>query len=141
MLIKVVANYAGDTHVLTFADKACLFQLIEAKWRTNVSANYAIIGPDNSLSPDRRQAIIWTNDGILLIGHLGTNFNEILIGSHTFSFKNIHLKIPSGKWLPICFGLNVLTDIAFDSDTGESVGNTVRHDFFNGNRLGSIKLH
>ena len=25
------------------------------------------IGSDNGLSPDRRQAIIWTNDGILLI--------------------------------------------------------------------------
>ena len=27
-----------------------------------------IIGPDNGLSPGRRQAIIWTNAGILLIG-------------------------------------------------------------------------
>ena len=27
-----------------------------------------IIGSDNGLSPDRRQAIIWTNAGILLIG-------------------------------------------------------------------------
>ena len=39
-----------------------------------------IIGSDNGLSPDRRQAIIWTNDGILLIGPLGTklqwNFNR-----------------------------------------------------------------
>ena len=31
------------------------------------------IGSDNGLSPDRRQAIIWTNDGILLIGPLETN--------------------------------------------------------------------
>ena len=38
-----------------------------------------IIGSDDDLSPDRRQAIIWTNAGILLIGPLGTNFNEILI--------------------------------------------------------------
>ena len=29
-----------------------------------------IIGSDNGLSPERRQAIIWTNDGILLIGPL-----------------------------------------------------------------------
>ena len=29
-----------------------------------------IIGSDNGLSPDRRQAIIWTNAGILLIGPL-----------------------------------------------------------------------
>ena len=41
-----------------------------------------IIGSDNGLSPGRRQAIIWTNDGISLIGHLGTNFSEILIGIH-----------------------------------------------------------
>ena len=38
-----------------------------------------IIGSDNGLSPGRRQAIIWTNVGILLIGTLGTNFSEILI--------------------------------------------------------------
>ena len=31
-----------------------------------------IIGSDNGLSPDRRQAIIWNNAGILLIGPLGT---------------------------------------------------------------------
>ena len=38
-----------------------------------------IIGSINGLSPGRRQAIIWTNAGILLIGPLGTNFSEILI--------------------------------------------------------------
>ena len=36
-----------------------------------------IIGSDNGLLPGRRQAIIWTNAGILLIGPLGTNFSEI----------------------------------------------------------------
>ena len=51
-----------------------------------------IIGSDNDLSPGRRQAIIWTNDGILLIGPLGTNFSEILSKIHTFSFKKMHLK-------------------------------------------------
>ena len=38
-----------------------------------------IIGSNNSLSSRRRQAIMWTNAGILLIGPLRTNFNEILI--------------------------------------------------------------
>ena len=33
-----------------------------------------VIGSDNGLSPGRCQAIILTNDGILLIGPLGTNF-------------------------------------------------------------------
>ena len=45
--------------------------LIEAEWRIYASVNYAIIGSDNGLSPGRRQAIIWTNAGILLIGSLG----------------------------------------------------------------------
>ena len=69
-----------------------------------------IIGSDNDLSPGRRQAIIWTNDGILLIGPLGTNFSEILIEIYTFSFKKIHLKVSSGKWRPSCLGLNVLKE-------------------------------
>ena len=43
-----------------------------------------IIGSDNGLSPERRQAIIWTNAGILLIGPLETNFSEILIEIQTF---------------------------------------------------------
>ena len=63
---------------------------------------------DNGLSPGRRQAIIWNNAGILLIGPLGTNFTGILIEIHTFSFKKMHLKMSSGKWRPFCLGLNVI---------------------------------
>ena len=37
------------------------------------------IGSDNSLSPGRRQSIIWTNVGISLIGPWGTHFYEIFI--------------------------------------------------------------
>ena len=65
-----------------------------------------IIGSDNGLSPGRRQAIIWTNAEILLIGPLGTNFIEILIGIKKFSFKKMHLKVSSAKWRPFCLGLN-----------------------------------
>ena len=46
-----------------------------------------IIGSDNGLLPGGRQAIIWTNAGIMLILPLGTNFSEILIEIITFSFK------------------------------------------------------
>ena len=66
------------------------------------------IASDNGLSPGRRQSIIWTNAGILLIGPLGTNFNEILSKIHTFSFKKMRLKMSSGKWRPFGLGLNVL---------------------------------
>ena len=67
------------------------------------------IGSDNGSSPGRRQAIIWTNAGILLIEPLGTNFSEILIETHTFSFKKIRLKMSSGKRWPFCLRLNVLS--------------------------------
>ena len=52
-----------------------------------------IIGSDNGLSPIWRQAIIWPNAGILLIGPLGTNFSEILS-------KFIHFH--SRKWVWKC---------------------------------------
>ena len=80
--------------------------------------NITIIGPDNGLSPSRHQAIIWTNAGILLIGPWGTNFSEILIGIHTFSFKKIHLKMSSVKWRPFCLGLNMLKQASIASVTG-----------------------
>ena len=67
-----------------------------------------IIGSDNGLSPGLRQAIIWTNTGISLIGTLETNFNEILIEIHKFSVKKIHFKMLSGKWRPFCLSLNML---------------------------------
>ena len=67
-----------------------------------------IIGSDNGLAPVRRQAIIWTNDGILLIEHLGTYFSQILIGIQIFSFTKMRLKMSSGKWRSFCLGLNVL---------------------------------
>ena len=67
-----------------------------------------IIGSDNGMPPGRHQAIILTNAGILLTGPLGTNFSEILIKIHTFSFKKMHLNILSGKWQPSCLSLNVL---------------------------------
>ena len=73
------------------------------------SLNWVIIGSDNGMSPVRRQAIIWTNAGILLIGPLGTNFSETLIGIQTFSFKKSHLKASSVKWRLFCIGLNELT--------------------------------
>ena len=81
-----------------------------------------IIGSDNSLSPG--QAIIWTNAGILLIGPMGTKFNEILIEIQTFSFKKMHLKTSSGKWRPFCLGLNVLIrnfDVLFDISPNNSL--------------------
>ena len=74
--------------------------------------NLIIIGSDNGLSPERRQAIIWTNAGIVSIEPLGTNFSEILIGIKIFSFKKMRLKMSSGKWRPFRLGLNVLNHVS-----------------------------
>ena len=86
--IIILTHWGGATHI-------CVAKL-------------TTIGSDNGLSPGRRQAIIWTIAGILLIGPLETNFSEILIGIQTFSFKKMHLKMSSAKWRPSCLGLNVL---------------------------------
>ena len=72
-------------------------------------SKFTIIASDNGLLPIRRQAVIWTSTGILLIRTLGTNFSEILIQIHTFSNKKMHLKMSSGKCRPFCLGLSVLT--------------------------------
>ena len=66
-----------------------------------------IIASDNGLSPGWRQAIIWTNDGILY----WILKNKLLIKILTFSFKKMHLKIPSATWRPFCLGLNVLMNV------------------------------
>ena len=75
--------------------------------------NLTIIASDNGLSPERRQAIIWTNAGILLIGPLGTNFSEILSEILTFSLTKMRLKVSSAKRRPFCLGLNELIDKFF----------------------------
>ena len=70
-----------------------------------------IIASDNGFWLGRRQAIIWSNAGILLIWPLGTNFREILIEIHISSFKKIHLKLSSAKCRPLCHGLNALSQL------------------------------
>ena len=70
-----------------------------------------MISSDNGLSPGWRQAIIWTNAGVLLIGPLGVNYSEILIEIYIFPFKNMHLKLLSGNWQPFCLSLNVLKEL------------------------------
>ena len=67
-----------------------------------------ITGSDNGLSPGRRQAIIWANAAILLIGPLGTKLSEILVEIYKFLFKKMHLKISSGNCWPFCLRLHAL---------------------------------
>ena len=73
-----------------------------------------IIGSDNGLSPGRRQAIIWTNAGILLIGPLGTNFSEIVIEIQTFllkknTFENVVCEMLFISSRPQCVKVGLVT--------------------------------
>ena len=87
-----------------------LWSLTHWGWVTHICASkITIIGSNNGLSPGRRQAIIWTNAWILLIGPLGTNFSEMLIEIQRFSFKKMHLKMLSAKWQPSCPSHNALS--------------------------------
>ena len=72
-----------------------------------------MIGSDNGMTPGRRQAIIWTNTGILLIGPLGTNVSEILIEIQTFSLKKIRLIVSSATGRLFSLGLNELNIWSF----------------------------
>ena len=47
---------------------------IEAEWRIYVSVNWVIIGLVDGLSPELRQAIIWANVWILLIGQTSVKY-------------------------------------------------------------------
>ena len=72
-----------------------LSMFMEAEWRVCVD-KLTSIGSDNGLSPERHQAIVPTNAGILLIGPLGTNLSDILIGIQTFSaLENVVCKMTS----------------------------------------------
>ena len=67
-----------------------------------------IIGSDNGLAPIRRQAIIWTNAGIMLFwtlrNKLQWNFNQNpYIFNQENAFENAVWKMEA-----ICLGLNVL---------------------------------
>ena len=61
-----------------------------------------IIGSENGLSPGRRQAIIWTNAGILLIEPLGTNFSENSPGQFA---RDKWISGTMGQWRGKCFHL------------------------------------
>ena len=96
------------SHLLLFRVKS-VWGLTHWGRVTHIYVNkLTIIGSDNGLSPGRRQAIIWTNAGTLLIRTLGTNFSEILGKIHSFSFKKMHFKMSSAKGRLFSLGLNEL---------------------------------
>ena len=82
--------------------------------------NQVGIGSDNGSSPIRRQAIIWTNVGLLSIGPLGTNSER-----QNFLFMKMHLKsiisetaaiLSRGRWVKspwVAMPRELLSDICY----------------------------
>ena len=67
-----------------------------------------IIGLYNGLLLGRR-----TNARILLFGPLGTNFSEILIEMHTYTFRKMPLQMSLAICRPFCLDLNMLKSNTF----------------------------
>ena len=63
----------------------------------------------------RRQAIIWTNAGILSIVYLGINFSVIFIEINILSFEKMYLKIPPADGFYFGFASSVKPGIPFYS--------------------------
>ena len=105
---------ANVGHKFTKQNNTCwwshsVFQLTHWGRVTHICvSNLTSIGSDNGFSPGRRQAIIRTNAGILLIRPLGTNFSEFLVEILILSFKKMRLKVSSAKRRSFCLCPNVL---------------------------------
>ena len=78
-VLKEIETLILERNSTYFADNTCKCSFLTHWGRvTHICVgNLTIIGSDNGLSPGRRQAIIWTNAGILLFGPLGSNSSDI----------------------------------------------------------------
>ena len=102
--------YVRQYHLCKIFSKKRMI-LIDWRWVVHTCIGYlTIIGSYSGFLPSLHQVIIWTNAGILLIWPLGTNFSEILIRIHTFSFKKMHIKMLYAKWCPLSPCLDVFNN-------------------------------
>ena len=118
-IINFVCCFKGKHYLLLKENCKCIARHWNSKriwnlthWRRMTHlcvSKLNTISSDSGLFPGWRQAIIWTNGGILLISPLRTNFSEMLIEIPTFfNKKKLHLKISAEKWRPIFLGFDVL---------------------------------
>ena len=98
---------------------------IEAEWRIQALVNYTSLVQ------------------IMLIWPLGTNFGEILIEMHIFSFNKNNLKMPSGNWRPFCLGFKVFKYHIQKSHEKDIVTEKLRyeHIFISGDTINCDTLY
>ena len=77
-------------------------------WGGGVEVNLFSIVSDNGLSPIRCQAITWNIAGLVSIGPLGTNFNEMWIEIQNFHSWKCLWKCHLPNWRPLCPGVVVV---------------------------------
>ena len=78
-------------------------QLTHWGWVTHICVSKLIItGSDNGLSPGRRQAIMWTNAGILLIGPLGKFNQNSNISIHENAIESVVCEMAAILSRPLC---------------------------------------
>ena len=139
-VVKRLADQASDLlveHPLT-NQKPSVINSMLTHWRrvTHICVgNLTIIGPDDGLSPGRRQAIIWTNAGIVnwnLRNKLQWNFNR----NSNIVIQEMRLKVSSAKRRPFCLG-NVLNSMDFDKDFRSTIQ---AHGWFTGTGTDSRKI-
>ena len=99
-----MAAISQTTHSNTFLEWTCLhfdWNFTEVCSQGSIE-QYASIGSDNGLAPNRRQAIIWTNDGLIwwrIYASLG--LNELVLISITTSVADVQIQIQNhfvGIW-------------------------------------------
>ena len=100
-------HFADDIFKLIFLDEYCGIWF-EFHWHLfpTTQLQQASIGSDNGLAPDRRQAIIWTNDNIIhwhththtyIYIYASLSLNELR--HNCFSMMKTHF--PNSHWSPI----------------------------------------
>ena len=80
------------------------FVLINSFPTSVAVVNWVVIGFNNGWSPVHGQAIIWTDDDLLSIRYMRTNFDQILLKIHKCSLKTMPLKISYAKCHSLCLG-------------------------------------
>ena len=110
LLSRNVAEYVVWIKCRWFCLDIDLLKHVEADWRICALVNKATIGPDNGLSPDRRQAIIRANAGIFfdwtIRNKLQGNFNR---NSYIFIQANAFENIVCINYRQFCLNIVVLT--------------------------------
>ena len=128
-IIDTLRRYSTNTHSFRIRYKIYCTSMLLTHWGrvTHICVgNLTIIGSNNGLSAGRRQAIIWTNAGILLIGPWGTQkfnrYSNIFIQQN--AFENVVCEMASILSRPQCVkpqicwhSTDILLIVSSESDT------------------------